>query len=161
MNWLTWEPVIDFANCCRWWAVSSASVTISLAITTMGCLAPERITALANAVSACANPDGRARIVRAEILPKLAYPQVNFFFFFLFYSLTEILFSSLRRWKIKKKKKFLLGLSSGGGEPCSGKGECVCGECQCIEENGGRYSGQFCEECPVRFCHFLLQFIIY
>lgn len=31
---------------------------------------------------------------------------------------------------------------------CSGKGECVCGECQCIEENGGRYSGQFCEECP-------------
>jgi len=35
----------------------------------------------------------------------------------------------------------------GGGEVCSGKGECVCGECQCIEENGGRYSGQFCQEC--------------
>jgi len=33
-----------------------------------------------------------------------------------------------------------------GGE-CSGKGECVCGECQCIEENGNRYSGKYCEEC--------------
>jgi len=37
---------------------------------------------------------------------------------------------------------------SGSGEICSGKGECVCGECQCIEEDGGRYSGKHCEECP-------------
>jgi len=39
-------------------------------------------------------------------------------------------------------------IAPGGGELCSGKGECVCGECQCVEENGGRYSGQFCEDCP-------------
>lgn len=38
---------------------------------------------------------------------------------------------------------------TGGGEICSGKGECVCGECQCVEEDGGRYSGKYCEECPV------------
>ncbi|XP_045025979.1 integrin beta-PS isoform X1 [Daphnia magna] len=35
-----------------------------------------------------------------------------------------------------------------GGEICSGKGDCVCGECQCFEEDGGRYSGKYCEECP-------------
>jgi len=39
-------------------------------------------------------------------------------------------------------------VSPRGGEICSGKGECVCGECQCIEENGSRYSGKYCEECP-------------
>lgn len=35
-----------------------------------------------------------------------------------------------------------------GGEICSGKGECECGKCKCIVEDGARYSGQYCEECP-------------
>ncbi len=46
-------------------------------------------------------------------------------------------------------------INLGGGEICSGKGDCVCGECQCIEEDGGRYSGQYCDECPVRQNSFL------
>lgn len=37
----------------------------------------------------------------------------------------------------------------GGGEICSGKGECVCGVCKCKEEEEvGRYSGRYCEKCP-------------
>ncbi|XP_046391367.1 integrin beta-PS isoform X2 [Ischnura elegans] len=34
------------------------------------------------------------------------------------------------------------------GEVCSGKGVCECGVCKCFEEEGGRYSGRFCEKCP-------------
>ncbi|KAK2720272.1 hypothetical protein QYM36_004226 [Artemia franciscana] len=36
----------------------------------------------------------------------------------------------------------------GGGEVCSGKGECICGTCECVENEQGRYSGKYCEECP-------------
>lgn len=35
-----------------------------------------------------------------------------------------------------------------GDPPCSGKGSCVCGECQCHNTDGNRYSGKYCEECP-------------
>lgn len=34
-------------------------------------------------------------------------------------------------------------------ELCSGRGKCECGQCKCSEENGIRYSGKFCQKCPV------------
>lgn len=38
----------------------------------------------------------------------------------------------------------------GGGEICSGKGTCECGICKCFEDTEqGRYSGRYCEKCPV------------
>ena len=37
---------------------------------------------------------------------------------------------------------------------CSGHGRCQCGKCQCDETEEGQYSGQFCEDCPVRFYSF-------
>ncbi|XP_051176237.1 integrin beta-PS-like [Leptopilina boulardi] len=30
---------------------------------------------------------------------------------------------------------------------CSGKGNCVCGQCECLIENGVRYSGSYCQKC--------------
>ncbi|KAK1136188.1 hypothetical protein K0M31_000753 [Melipona bicolor] len=34
-------------------------------------------------------------------------------------------------------------------EICSGRGDCICGSCHCHEKDNIRYSGQYCEECPV------------
>lgn len=34
-------------------------------------------------------------------------------------------------------------------EICSGRGTCECGQCKCAEENGIRYSGKYCQKCPV------------
>ncbi|XP_026673834.1 integrin beta-PS-like isoform X2 [Ceratina calcarata] len=34
-------------------------------------------------------------------------------------------------------------------EICSGRGDCVCGSCLCHEKDNIRYSGQYCEECPI------------
>ncbi|KAH6940080.1 hypothetical protein HPB50_024645 [Hyalomma asiaticum] len=31
---------------------------------------------------------------------------------------------------------------------CSGYGECICGQCKCLESDEERYSGVFCEDCP-------------
>lgn len=56
---------------------------------------------------------------------------------------------------IRELRLTILYLSVEGGEICSGKGECECGKCKCIVEDGARYSGQYCEECPVRFQNFL------
>ncbi|KAM3844896.1 integrin beta-4 isoform 2-T4 [Vipera latastei] len=44
-------------------------------------------------------------------------------------------------------------IRSGDEEPCSGKGECLCGTCQCYSEDlTQRYDGKFCEfdnlQCP-------------
>ncbi|XP_069683530.1 integrin beta-PS isoform X2 [Periplaneta americana] len=36
----------------------------------------------------------------------------------------------------------------GGGDVCSGNGECKCGFCECYEVNDGRYTGKFCEKHP-------------
>lgn len=36
-----------------------------------------------------------------------------------------------------------------GGEICSGHGTCVCGACVCEDTQESRYSGKFCEKCPV------------
>ena len=38
---------------------------------------------------------------------------------------------------------------AGDTRQCSGAGECVCGQCVCKEEQGARYSGKYCEDCPV------------
>lgn len=38
----------------------------------------------------------------------------------------------------------------GGGPVCSGHGVCECGACKCdVTEEGGRYSGRYCDKCPV------------
>ena len=37
-------------------------------------------------------------------------------------------------------------------EICSGRGNCICGSCHCHERDNIRYSGQYCEECPVSVC---------
>ncbi|XP_043581912.1 integrin beta-PS-like [Bombus pyrosoma] len=34
-------------------------------------------------------------------------------------------------------------------EICSGRGDCICGSCHCHEKDNIRYSGQYCEECPI------------
>ncbi|XP_016773439.2 integrin beta-PS [Apis mellifera] len=34
-------------------------------------------------------------------------------------------------------------------EICSGRGDCICGSCYCHEKDNIRYSGRYCEECPV------------
>ncbi|CAL7946615.1 unnamed protein product [Xylocopa violacea] len=34
-------------------------------------------------------------------------------------------------------------------EICSGRGDCICGSCYCREKDSIRYSGQYCEECPI------------
>ncbi|KAL3221882.1 hypothetical protein MRX96_029192 [Rhipicephalus microplus] len=34
------------------------------------------------------------------------------------------------------------------GKICSGYGDCVCGQCKCLESDEERYSGVFCEDCP-------------
>ncbi|XP_076245992.1 integrin beta-PS-like [Calliopsis andreniformis] len=34
-------------------------------------------------------------------------------------------------------------------EICSGRGDCICGSCHCYEMDNIRYSGQYCEECPI------------
>lgn len=39
--------------------------------------------------------------------------------------------------------------SSENAEICSGRGKCICGSCHCQERNNIRYSGEYCEECPV------------
>ncbi|CAN7949459.1 unnamed protein product, partial [Ixodes pacificus] len=35
------------------------------------------------------------------------------------------------------------------GKICSGFGECFCGQCKCHETDEERYSGLYCEDCPV------------
>ncbi|CAG0892794.1 unnamed protein product [Cyprideis torosa] len=35
-----------------------------------------------------------------------------------------------------------------GGSLCSGKGNCTCGVCECMETEAGKFSGKFCAECP-------------
>lgn len=37
----------------------------------------------------------------------------------------------------------------GGGEICSGQGECKCGKCECYKEEEASYSGYYCDKCPV------------
>ncbi|EZA50855.1 Integrin beta-PS [Ooceraea biroi] len=37
----------------------------------------------------------------------------------------------------------------GNAEICSGRGRCICGNCHCQELQNIRYSGQYCEECPL------------
>lgn len=32
---------------------------------------------------------------------------------------------------------------------CSGDGKCECNQCKCDETKGGRYSGKWCEDCPL------------
>lgn len=39
------------------------------------------------------------------------------------------------------------------GAICSGHGSCVCGVCKCDTTEEGRYSGKFCEKCPVSRVH--------
>ncbi|KAF0293498.1 Integrin beta-PS [Amphibalanus amphitrite] len=39
-------------------------------------------------------------------------------------------------------------IAPGDTRQCSGAGECVCGQCVCKEEQGARYSGKYCEDCP-------------
>lgn len=34
-------------------------------------------------------------------------------------------------------------------ELCSGHGKCVCGQCECFTNDNARYSGKYCEKCPV------------
>jgi len=40
-------------------------------------------------------------------------------------------------------------IMDGSNEICSGRGNCECGQCKCSEENGIRYSGKYCQKCPV------------
>lgn len=35
------------------------------------------------------------------------------------------------------------------GVECSGQGKCVCNQCQCNEDDKGRYTGKYCEDCPI------------
>ncbi|KAK8383508.1 hypothetical protein O3P69_015754 [Scylla paramamosain] len=35
------------------------------------------------------------------------------------------------------------------GEECSGQGVCECNQCKCNEGKEGRYSGKYCEDCPI------------
>ncbi|XP_045106617.1 integrin beta-PS-like isoform X2 [Portunus trituberculatus] len=35
------------------------------------------------------------------------------------------------------------------GEECSGQGVCECNQCKCKEGKEGRYSGKYCEDCPI------------
>lgn len=35
------------------------------------------------------------------------------------------------------------------GEECSGQGVCECNQCKCTESKEGRYSGKYCEDCPL------------
>lgn len=37
-------------------------------------------------------------------------------------------------------------IAPGSGKVCSGHGECVCGQCECIKDDK-RYSGTHCEDC--------------
>lgn len=38
------------------------------------------------------------------------------------------------------------------GRYCSGRGHCVCGECQCYrDDEHGYFGGPFCEDCSVSF----------
>ncbi|XP_049875647.1 integrin beta-nu [Pectinophora gossypiella] len=41
-------------------------------------------------------------------------------------------------------------IAPGHGDVCSGRGECECGVCKCsmADEDGGRYTGAYCETCP-------------
>lgn len=43
---------------------------------------------------------------------------------------------------------------------CSGHGTCVCGACVCENTAQGKYSGQFCEKCPVSTIIFIYEVII-
>lgn len=39
---------------------------------------------------------------------------------------------------------------SKNGKECNGHGECICGKCRCFtDEEGQKYSGPFCDICPV------------
>lgn len=40
-------------------------------------------------------------------------------------------------------------IMAGSDEICSGRGVCECGQCKCSEENDFRYSGKYCQKCPV------------
>ena len=112
---------------------NTASATISRVIITMVCHAPVPTTVPANVVNASVSRAGQDLIVLAPTRPILAFHHVRPPFFSNCFTIYKIMFKC---W-------------IGGGEICSGKGDCVCGECQCIEENGSRYSGKYCEECPV------------
>lgn len=113
---------------------SFVSVITFRVITTTDYRVRGRIMERASVANAFANPAGRVPIVLAETALTLVFLLVGFFNL-----CTAILIYSM--------KIFLF--DAGGGEICSGKGDCVCGECQCFEEDGGRYSGKYCEECPV------------
>lgn len=119
---------------CRLLRASFANVTTFLVITTMDYLVLEQIMERVNVESAFANQAGRVLTVLAETAPTLALHLVSF---------ANVRFTVLV-WMCVTNFFF-----TGGGDICSGKGDCVCGECQCYEEDGGRYSGKFCEECPV------------
>ena len=110
------------------------AITFRVTISTVY-LAPDPITAHANAENVSVKLVGRDLIVLVEIQSTPAFHHVCFYY-------TYVLININNNSKIAY-------IFSGGGEICSGKGECVCGECQCIEEDGGRYSGKHCEECPV------------
>lgn len=115
-------------------------ITFRATITT-DCLALERTMEHASAANVFAKQAGRALIAHAGIALILAFLLV------IHYQLTYVFRNSNNYYPVL-----------GGGDICSGKGDCVCGECQCVEEDGGRYSGKYCEECPV--CIYTIQFNI-
>lgn len=47
-----------------------------------------------------------------------------------------------------------------GGEICSGHGTCVCGACVCEDTLESRYSGKFCEKCPVSLMFLIARVLI-
>lgn len=124
------NPILLFARLSR---VSFASVITSRVIITTDYRVLERITEHASVANVFANPAGRVPIVPAETALTLAFLLVGF----------------INLWNFVHGLMEIFLFYIGGGEICSGKGDCVCGECQCFEEDGGRYSGKYCEECPV------------
>ncbi|KAK4304644.1 hypothetical protein Pmani_023412 [Petrolisthes manimaculis] len=39
-------------------------------------------------------------------------------------------------------------INPASGEVCSQRGDCECNQCKCSENENGRYSGKWCEDCP-------------